>query len=181
MLKIKNLSLAPYLQLSISLIDKPRQAGSNMFRHQLDTFGILLDYGYCDSVLLKASVVHDLVEDCPDFDQNIISGIDEDGPAVLSLVLEVSRIKGEQKATFLTRIKNEGTFNAKTLKCADRISNVVSLGLVNDLHFVERYIRETEKYIYPIALEINRYMLLELQDLIKSRKFLLDNLKEMEK
>ena len=173
MLKIKNLTLAPYIQLAISLIDKPRQAGGNTFRHQLDTFTILVDYGYCDAVLLKASVIHDVIEDIPGFDQNIIRNIDNEGNAVLALALEVSKKVGETKANFLTRIKNNGSLKAKILKCADRISNVISLGLVIDLKFVERYIKETEKYIYPIAEEVNVYMLQELKDLVKSRYILL--------
>ncbi len=173
MLKIKNLTLAPYIQLAISLIDKPRMAGSNSFRHQLDTFTILIDYGYCDPVLLKASVVHDVIEDCDGFDQNIMRNIDADGNDVLNLVLEVSKKPGETKANFLTRIKNMGSNKAKILKGADRISNVVSLGFVNDIKFIEKYLKETEKYIYPIVEEANIHMLQELKDLVKSRYFLL--------
>ena len=60
------------MQLATSLIGKARHAGGNMFRHQMDTLAILIDYGYIDSVLLKASIVHDTVEDIPDFDKNQI-------------------------------------------------------------------------------------------------------------
>lgn len=181
MLKIKSLTLAPYIQLSISLIDKPRIYGGNAFRHCMDTMGILIDYGYCDPALLKAAVVHDLIEDCPEFDQTKISYIDSDGPAVLNLVLEVSRKPEETKPTFLTRIKNEGSFNAKVLKCADRISNMISLGFISSTKFIAKYANETEKYIYPIAKEVNIYMLAELTDLVKSRRFLLDNIKKESK
>ena len=72
MLQLKSIYLAPYLQLATVLIGKSRYAGGNMFRHQIDTMGILIDYGYIDSVLLKASVIHDLVEDVPGFDPNLI-------------------------------------------------------------------------------------------------------------
>ena len=61
--ELKNIVLAPYMQLATGLIGKARHAGGNMFRHQMDTLAILIDYGYIDSVLLKASVVHDTVED----------------------------------------------------------------------------------------------------------------------
>ena len=43
MLQLKNILLAPYMQLATSLIGKQRHAGGNMFRHQLDTMTILID------------------------------------------------------------------------------------------------------------------------------------------
>ena len=51
MLRLKRMHLAPYIQLATSLIGKPRRSGGNMFRHQLDTMAILIDYGYIDSVV----------------------------------------------------------------------------------------------------------------------------------
>ena len=76
MLQLKGIYLAPYFQLATALIGKSRHDGGNMFRHQIDTMGILIDYGYIDSVLLKASVIHDLIEDIADFDHERILEID---------------------------------------------------------------------------------------------------------
>ena len=146
-----------------------------MFRHQIDTMAILIDYGYIDSVLLKASVVHDMIEDVSDFDHNDLLSIDFDGPAVYDLVMEVTRHRGESKSDFLTRIKEIGSYNAKVLKAADRISNMISLGFVNNLDFVERYLNETEHYILPIASQVSHYMVTELEDLLKSRKRYLES------
>ena len=75
---LSDMHLAPFMQLATGLIGKARHAGGNMFRHQMDTLAILIDYGYIDSVLLKASVVHDTVEDIPDFDRKdaILSGVE---------------------------------------------------------------------------------------------------------
>jgi GTP pyrophosphokinase len=128
-------------------------------------------------VLLKASVVHDVLEDIPDFNHNNLLSIDTDSHAVYGLVQEVTKRFGETKSDFLTRIKESGSYNAKVLKVADRISNMISLGFVNNLEFVERYINETEKYVLPIAVEINRYMVTELADLIKSRRKYLEDFK----
>ena len=72
MLQLKGIYLAPYIQLATALVGKSRHAGGNMFRHQIDTLGILIDYGYIDSVLLKASVIHDLIEDVPGYNHNLI-------------------------------------------------------------------------------------------------------------
>ena len=174
MFQLSNISFAPYIQLSTMLIGKQRHAGGNMFRHQIDTMGILMDYGYIDSVLLKASVVHDTVEDIPDFDENLILNADSDGKDVLSLVLEVTKREGEKKDEFLKRIINYGSQQAKHLKCADRISNMISLGFVTDSKFIERYCNETEFYILPIAIEVDYNMYQELISLIMTRRQFLE-------
>lgn len=174
MFQLSNISFAPYIQLSTMLIGKQRHAGGNMFRHQIDTMGILMDYGYIDSVLLKASVVHDTVEDIPNFDENLILNADSDGKDVLSLVLEVTKREGEKKDEFLKRIINYGSQKAKLLKCADRISNMISLGFVTDSKFIERYCNETEFYILPIAIEVDYNMYQELISLIMTRRQFLE-------
>jgi (p)ppGpp synthase/HD superfamily hydrolase len=175
MLQISSMHLAPYIQVATHLIGKSREGGGNMFRHQLDTMSILIDYNYINSVLLKASLVHDVLEDISDFNHNILLSIDTESHAVYKLVLEVTRRNGETKPDFLTRIYETGSYEAKILKVADRISNMISLGFVNNLAFVERYIKETEKYLLPLAAQVNGNMLIELTDLLKiKRKFLED-------
>jgi len=181
MLQLSGLHLAPYIQLATILIGKPREGGGNMFRHQLDTMSILLDYKYIDSVLLKASLVHDVLEDIPDFNHDVLLSIDLDSQAVYDLVMEVSRRSYESKPDFLTRIREKGSRYAKILKVADRISNMISLGFVNNLEFVERYIIETEKYLIPIAAEVEQNMLTELNDLVASRRKYLNNFRNLEK
>ena len=175
---LSEMHLAPYIQIAATnLIGKSREAGGNMFRHQIDTMGILIDYGYVDSVLLKASIVHDILEDVPNFDTNTLISLDCEGYAVYNLVQEVSRLKEETKIEFLTRILNTGSHNAKILKVADRISNMISLGFVNNLDFVERYIKETEEFVIPIAVQASNWMVIELSHLIASRKKYLDSFK----
>lgn len=181
MLQLKSIFLAPYMQLSTALIGKARHAGGNMFRHQIDTLSILIDYGYIDSVLLKASCVHDTIEDIPDFDSNLIINCDSEGPEVYKLVLEVTKQQGEPKNEFLRRIINEGSQKAKILKCADRISNMISLGFVTDPKFIERYCDETEFFILPIALEVDYNMYQELINLIITRRKYLEDSGYIEK
>ena len=160
MLTLRDIYLAPYMQLATALIGKQRRAGGNMFRHQLDTMTILIDYGYIDSVLLKASCIHDVVEDIPGFDTNSIINVDEED---------------EDKPAFLRRIINEGSQKAKILKTADRISNMISLGYVTDPKFIERYCDETEFFIFPIALEIDYNMYQELISLVMTRRKYLED------
>jgi (p)ppGpp synthase/HD superfamily hydrolase len=170
MLRLKGTHLAPYIQLATSLIGKVREGGGNMFRHQLDTMATLIDYGYIDSVLLKASVVHDLIEDVPGFNHNLLLSVDYESPAVYNLVLEVTRLPDEAKENFLLRIRETGSRHAKLLKVADRISNMIALGFVINPEFIGRYTEETVRYLFPIAEEVDEAMLMELRSLVDSRR-----------
>jgi GTP pyrophosphokinase len=170
MLKLKDMHLAPYIQLATNLIGKRRRSGGNMFRHQLDTMTILMDYGYIDAILLKASVIHDLLEDIPDTDRDSILSIDEESTEVFTLVLEVTRRPIETKFEFLARIRDFGSMRAKVLKSADRISNMISLGYVTDISFIKRYTDETENHVFPIARLADSRMLTELQELVATRR-----------
>jgi hypothetical protein len=79
---LRNLTLAPYIVKAMALIGVKRRGGSNMFRHQLNTLAILLDYKIIDPVLLKAAVIHDLFEDAPGtpgVTQEEIVRLDSDG------------------------------------------------------------------------------------------------------
>lgn len=174
MLQLKNIFLAPYMQIATNLIGKMRYAGGNMFRHQIDTMAILIDYGYIDSVLLKASCVHDVIEDIPGFDPEIIKNADEEGEEVLKLVQEVTKKPGQLKPDYLKGIIEHGSPKAKILKCADRISNMISLGFVTSSEFIERYCDETEYFILPIALEVDYNMYKEILDLVVSRRSYLE-------
>ena len=173
--QLQNVLLAPYMQIATELIGKARHAGGNMFRHQIDTMGILIDYDYIDPILLKASLVHDCIEDIPGFDHDRIRKVDSDGEEVYNLVLEVTKREGETKIQFLKRIINTGSQRAKILKSADRISNMISLGFVTDPKFIERYCDETEFYVLPIAIEVDYNMYQELINLIITRRKYLED------
>jgi GTP pyrophosphokinase len=155
-----------------------------MFRHQISTMGILLDYKMVDAVLLKAAVIHDLFEDAaslPGVTREEITGIDADGPAVYDLVMEVTMrtIDGmrESKAEYLTRLMLHGSPRAKVLKLADRISNMTALGFVHDVRFVRRFVAETRQFVLPYATDINTDMHRELSHLIENREQLLATLR----
>ena len=174
------ITLAPYILKAMALIGVRRRAGSNMFRHQISTMAILLDYKVVDPVLLKAAVIHDLFEKAigmPGVTREEITRIDADGPAVYDLVMEVTiRIVNgvrEPKAQYLERVMQTGSMRARTLKLADRISNITALGFVHDVEFVERYLAETRACILPYAAQVNPDMFRELSDLVENREQLL--------
>jgi (p)ppGpp synthase/HD superfamily hydrolase len=173
-------TLAPYIVKAMALIGVKRKGGSNMFRHQISTMAILLDYKIVDPVLLKAAVIHDLFEDAvgmPGVTQDEIVRIDSDGPEVYALVMELTPriVNGvrEPKADYLRRVMECGSPRARILKLADRISNLTALGFVHDPAFVERYLAETRVCILPFAERVNRDMFRELSDLVENREQLL--------
>ncbi len=175
--RLASITLAPYITKATALIGVRRKAGSNMFRHQMNTMAILLDYKIVDPVLLKAAVIHDLFEDAagfPGVTREDIIAIDSDGPAVYELVMEVTQttVNGvkEPKAEYLKRIMEKGSPRAKILKLADRISNLISLGFVHEEAFVRRFIEETKAYILPYAKGINADMHREMSDLLADRE-----------
>lgn len=177
--KLQNLVLAPYIIKATALIGKQRNVGGNQFRHAMATLTILLDYKlFGDSVLLKAAVIHDLLEDVPETNQEELRRIDNEANAVVDLVLEVTRSKSMVKATFLDGILRKGSTNAKLLKVADRISNLTDL---HRDHYTKArmisYLDQTEKYILPMALEVNKHMATELKDLIGKRRKQLNYMK----
>jgi GTP pyrophosphokinase len=179
--KLKNLVLAPYIIKATALIGKQRGVGGNQFRHAMATMAILLDYKlFDDYVLLKASVIHDLLEDVPETNEFEIRIIDGQADQVLELVKEVTRPKDMKKADYLKRILEQGSRRAKLLKCADRISNLTDLH--RDTHTEQKitdYLDQTEKYVIPMAREVNADMLIELTDLVRRRRKLVKILEEL--
>jgi len=176
-MRLRRMTLAPYIFKAMALIGVRRRAGSNMFRHQISTMGILLDYKFIDPVLLKASLIHDLFEDAsgmPGVSREEIARIDADGPAVYDLVMELTiRIvdgRKEPKSEYLTRVMKTGSSRARILKLADRISNLVYLGFVHEEEFVARYLTETQEFILPYAEQISPDMFRELSDLVADRE-----------
>jgi GTP pyrophosphokinase len=175
--KLRSLVLAPYIIKATALIGKARYVGGNQFRHAFATLGILLDYKYLSNqVLLKASLVHDLFEDIPSTDRSILCNLDSDGGKVTKLVLELTKDENETKATYLKRILEEGSFDAKILKIADRISNLTDINrsIFSDKK-ISQYLDETEQFVLPMAQQVNKDMVVELTDLIKKRRSMIES------
>jgi GTP pyrophosphokinase len=170
----QTMDIWPYIELARHLLKKQRRGIGNMFRHQVETFSILLEFGHESPVLLKASLIHDLFEDghkigFTDFER--IRTTDKDGRAVYDLVKEMSiRVENgveEPKPVFLKRIMESGSNQARLLKLADRLSNINGLFATNDNLFIKKYIDETRDYIMPHAYEIDERIAGELENNIK--------------
>ena len=172
---LRNLVLAPYILKATALIGVSRKVGGNQFRHAFSTLGILLDYKYFDeSILLKASLIHDLLEDVPETQVEEIRQTDFEGNQVVDLVLEVTRRKEETKPQYLQRVLETGSLRARILKCADRISNLTDLHRdTHPDHKISDYLDQTEQFILPMAKQVNPDMVIELTDLIAKRRNIL--------
>lgn len=178
---LKMTILAPWIFKGTALIGKPRKLGGNQFRHNMATMAILIDYHIVDPILLKAAVIHDLLEEIPETDVDDLLHVDGDSSAVVRLVKEVTKPKNEPKEKYLIRLKESGSQNAKILKCADRISNVTDLHYgIFELEKMLRYLDETERHVVPMANEVNHNMLIELSDLISNRRKMLKKIEMME-
>lgn len=169
---LRNLVLAPYIMKATALIGLQRNVGGNQFRHAFATLAILFDYKlFDDYVLLKAALIHDLLEDVPETNEAELRQVDYQANQVVDLVLEITRPQGMTKTNFLKRILEHGSRNAKLLKAADRISNLTDL---HRDHYSRKqmcsYLDQTEKYILPMALEVNKNMAIELADLVAKRR-----------
>jgi len=172
---LQNLNLAHYILKATALIGVERKVGGNQFRHAFATLGILLDYKFYDkSILLKASLLHDLFEDLPEpgTRENEINGFEDvESHEVTKLVWEVTRQENETKREYLQRVLDKGSENALLLKCADRISNLTDLH--RDTHSVSKisiYLDQTEEFVIPMARKVNHEMERELKDLVANRR-----------
>jgi (p)ppGpp synthase/HD superfamily hydrolase len=174
--ELKNLVLAPYILKATALIGVSRKCGGNQFRHQFAVLGILLDYKIYNPVLLKSALLHDLKEDWKDVDLDEIRNLDSDGPAVVELILAMTKRPEETKIQYLQRLVKEelrySTINdLKILKSADRIHNLTDLH--SDTHSPEKmksYLDQTVEFVIPMALDVNLNMVLELTDLVLKRR-----------
>jgi len=168
------MTLAPYIQKATALIGHRRRVGGNQFRHAMATLAILIDYNEMDPVLLKAAVIHDLVEDVPNTSLADLRRLDADGPAVVDLVLEVTR-SDQSREDYLKRILDRGSRAARVLKVADRISNLTDLNHdIYSLDYIAQRLDETSSYVLPIARMVNANMAVEVADLVQRRRKLLE-------
>jgi len=156
MFNLAGMVLAPWIQKASALIGVHRQVGGNQFRHCMAAMTILIDYHFVDSTMLKASIIHDLLEDFSAADKDDIRNVDAEGEKVLKLVLELTRdSKKETKKEYLHRLIHHSSPQAKIVKLADRISNLTDLHLfVFSKEKTENYLNQTEEMIYPMIEEL---------------------------
>ncbi len=167
-------------------LEQKRKNGSPYIMHPLAVCYILIIHGVADDCLLAAALLHDVIEDCG------ISG-EELGilfpPAVVRLVMLVSKEKGEPAAIVFGRIAAD--MRAVLLKLADRVDNFRDASVVFTPERLDEYVQETEEYVLPMALRAaavsgyyrHQIMALSerLKDLITAAKLYVSVARENEK
>lgn len=113
--------------------------------HPIAVCEILYNHGVTDTNVLFAALLHDTLEDTTITKDEIIELTNEN---VYHLVLILTKEKRYNPDAYFSEIaKNK---NAKLIKVADRISNLMDSVTTNQA-FRKRYVDETEKYFLDLA------------------------------
>ncbi len=105
-----------------------------------------------DLELCAAGLLHDALEDSKSVTPARVEAVA--GPRVLSLVSAVTRPHGVAKAEYLAGLARHPDRDVRRLKIADRTDNLRDLVLQSDRRFTERYVKETETFLVPLAQEV---------------------------
>ena len=119
-----------------------RKGGAPYILHPAEVAAILQRAGVDEMAVLRASLLHDVVENAPRRVADIAS---EFGPTVADLVGELTRPEATRHDREVFRGYLDGlSGRARLIKLADRIENVRGLRAIHDdSEFVRRYLEET--------------------------------------
>lgn len=159
---IKGYALAKNLEQTLIALAFARRLHNGQYRkdglpyiiHPLKVCSTLINYGIDDDVVLAASLLHDVVEDC--IDKMPLQGkelVTEHGlnPEVLSIVNLLSKRHGlsqEELEIYFKRIRDNP--KALLIKLSDRLHNSGTLYAFS-LSKMRKYVDETNNFILPIA------------------------------
>ncbi|MDQ3790349.1 MAG: HD domain-containing protein [Actinomycetota bacterium] len=127
--------------------DQTRPAGEPYVEHLKEATAFLAyGAGVTDQALLRAAVLHDVVEDT---DCTLTEVRDTFGDKVATLVDWVT--KGDDRAAYLARLR-EAPVDALLVKLADRASNVQRLDTHPRPEKQRKYYAETVRSIVPLSV-----------------------------
>jgi (p)ppGpp synthase/HD superfamily hydrolase len=137
---------------------KKRDDGTLFFKHKVAVAVIVMEYlGIHDAVLVAAALLHDLIEDFRDIKKRNIKL--RFGSKVAHRVCCVSKPpkrsfhSDEAYDQAIFRKIVSGGLDCEILKCADRLHNLLTLW--GDNRKKLRKIKQTVRYVFPIAERIN--------------------------
>jgi (p)ppGpp synthase/HD superfamily hydrolase len=123
-----------------------RDNGRDYIDHPLAVCYLLITYGVIDDIVLAASLLHDVKEDCGVTDEELKQRFPY---AVAHLVGLVSKEEGEPAGKVFARISSDT--RSVIIKLADRTHNMSEAVGVFNRGRLQKYIRETEDYVLPMA------------------------------
>jgi guanosine-3',5'-bis(diphosphate) 3'-pyrophosphohydrolase len=134
--------------------DQTRPAGEPYVEHLLEAVSVLVEVGTTDVDILRAAVLHDVVEDT---DCSLADVRERFGVRVADLVDWVTKpapaegqTREEVRAAYLTRLRGAPD-DALLVKLADRLSNVQRLDTHPRPEKHRSYYQETVRWIVPLA------------------------------
>ena len=139
-----------------SHIDQNRKnSGLPYITHPLEVMVLLIRQGVRDEETLAAAVLHDVVEDCEVSTATIVQ---EFGATVAGIVAALTKAPGlpdeERKRGALDQLRR-GPKGAKSVKMADRLSNIIDLETINwSAEKKSAYLREADEIAEIGALEL---------------------------
>ena len=93
----------------------------------------------------QASLLHDVVEDTKVTVEDLAKRF---SPAVLDLVADLTKLNTETRAEYLDRVAKLGG-ESSTVKCLDRIHNLLRAFSTQDPDYIARYQKETDEIYVP--------------------------------
>lgn len=163
---IKGFAVAKNLQQTIIALSVARRLHEGQYRkdgmpyisHPLKVCTTLISYGIDDDVTLAAALLHDVLEDCqlPLKGRELISDftISEEVLDIITLLTKESGLDSHELNIYFKKI--EGNHKAALIKLADRLHNSSTLYTFT-FEKMEKYIKETNEYILPMASYCKNY------------------------
>ena len=131
-----------------------RKDGTPYFLHPLKVCSTLISYGIRDDIILAASLLHDVLEDCqnklPLGGKELLTeyGINHEVYEIIQLMTKESGLNDYELSVYFNNIKKNP--KALLVKLSDRLHNSQTLYTFSH-NKLKKYIRETELFIITIA------------------------------
>lgn len=134
--------------------DQKRENGSDYSEHPNRVCRYLMNHGIRDDATLAASNLHDAIEDTDTTREKLAELFGEE---VAHLVDLLSKKKAVPPEEYYGAIATD--IRAVIIKAADRVANIDDMIDVYSTERLEKYIRDTERYVLPMMKNARRVYL----------------------
>lgn len=123
--------------------------------HPVAVFNMLkYEAGVTDEHMLAAALLHDVIEDCKHISVQDMSN--KFSKETMELVHFLTKLDNEDSVTYITKLYNTGSFNALTVKLADRLSNVKDYIYDGNTKYAIKYAGKAQLIIDRVKREYNK-------------------------
>lgn len=153
-----------------------RHDGKDYFVHPIAIAQTALDNGFREDVLIASCLLHDILEDVPHINFDVLVG--EFGEEVATIVDNVSKRDGEPFAEYIERFSSDRT--SALVKILDRLNNVSTLSESTTEHR-EKQLKETRDIYIPLTKAFRRMYWDEGEFYFQARTIMTAILNEVER